>query len=228
MLKKIISNEFYSIFAPSLYSNIHMNKIAIYLTITAITLASVGCFFKKKNGETTSSSDTTNASTTAAAGAQNAPKKPLAIEGINVGNKAPEISELNTDGQEIALSSLQGKMVLIDFWASWCGPCRRENPNVVETYQKYKDTKFKNAKGFTVYSVSLDQKKDLWQNAIAKDGLLWKEHVCDMKGWSSAPATRYAINQIPDNFLIDGEGIIQARGLRGANLDAELAKYIKK
>ncbi len=147
--------------------------------------------------------------------------------GLEIGNKAPELDFLSPEGKLISLSSLKGKVVLVDFWASWCGPCRMENPNVVKAYQKYKDKKFKAGKGFTVYSVSLDSNKDRWEGAIKSDNLEWPNHVSDLKGWRSAAALKYGIRSIPDNFLIDENGIIIAKRLRGENLEYVLKQLVK-
>ena len=148
--------------------------------------------------------------------------------GLEVGNKAPELKYKNPEGKDIALSSLKGKVVLIDFWASWCGPCRMENPNVVNAYKKYKDAKFANGKGFTIYSLSLDENKDRWVAAIAKDQLSWASHVSDLGGWQSKGAAIYGVQGIPTNWLIDGDGVIVARNLRGPALDAAIEGMLKK
>lgn len=149
------------------------------------------------------------------------------VEGTNIGNKAPELKYMNPEGKQVALSDYKGKLVLIDFWASWCGPCRRENPTVVNAYNKYKDTKFKNGKGFEIYSVSLDQNKESWIKAIKDDNLSWPAHVSDLKFWSSEGAQKYGVNSIPMNFLVDKDGVIIAKGLRGEALEQELEKYVK-
>ena len=149
------------------------------------------------------------------------------VVGLNIGNKAPELIFNNPDGNPVKLSSLKGKMVLIDFWASWCPPCRRENPNLVRAYEQFNKKDFKSGKGFTVYSVSLDKNKRSWESAIQSDGLVWEYHVSDLKYWNSEGAALYHVRAIPSNFLIDGNGIIVAKNLRGPNLTMTLQKLEK-
>lgn len=128
------------------------------------------------------------------------------------GQEAPEINLPTPEGKELALSSFKGKVVLVDFWASWCGPCRREMPNVVKAYNKYKD------KGFEIYGVSLDQDKERWLEAIKKDGITWPQ-VSDLKYWDCEAAKVYGVQGIPFTVLLDKNGKILAKGLRGAELE---------
>ena len=148
--------------------------------------------------------------------------------GTAIGDKAPELAFYNLDSTKVVkLSSLQGKYVLLDFWASWCGPCRRENPAVVRAYEKYSKAKFKYGKGFTIYSVSLDKSRDSWKKAVEQDKLSWPNHVSDLAAWGAEGARIYGVNSIPMNFLIDPDGIIVAKNLRGEELDKALDTYVK-
>jgi thiol-disulfide isomerase/thioredoxin len=136
------------------------------------------------------------------------------------GMVAPEITMADPSGKTRSLSDLKGKVVLIDFWASWCGPCRRENPNVVNAYKRYKD------KGFEIFSVSLDSDGGKWQQAIAQDGLVWENHVSDLKGWQNGAAQAYGVSSIPHTILLGKDGKIAGTHLRGAALEAKLAELL--
>ncbi|WP_454801688.1 redoxin domain-containing protein [Mucilaginibacter phyllosphaerae] len=146
-----------------------------------------------------------------------------ALKLTSIGAVAPDFSQNDVNGKPVQLSSFKGKYVLVDFWASWCGPCRQENPNVVKLFNKYK------GKGFTVLGVSLDKPdgKAAWLAAIKNDGLTWTQ-VSDLKGWSNLAAGLYGVRSIPQNFLIDPQGKIVAKDLRGDDLDSTLEKLLGK
>jgi peroxiredoxin len=141
------------------------------------------------------------------------------MAGVSVGDEAPDFTLNDPAGNAIALSSLRGKYVLIDFWASWCGPCRQENPNVVKMYEKYKD------KGFAIYGVSLDKDKNAWVAAIKKDNLTWS-HGSDLKFWQSVVAQQYGVSAIPATYLLDPNGVVIAKNLRGAALEKRVAELV--
>ncbi|MFT4022353.1 MAG: TlpA disulfide reductase family protein [Flavihumibacter sp.] len=144
---------------------------------------------------------------------------PATLRATGIGSQAPDIALPNPEGKTVRLSDYYGRYVLVDFWAAWCVPCRRENPNVVRVYNRYKD------KGFTVFGVSLDSKKEAWVKAIAQDGLNWPQ-VSDLKFWDSDPAKRYGIRGIPGNVLLDRSGKIIARNLRGEELEKKIASLL--
>ena len=141
------------------------------------------------------------------------------LKRLAIGSQAPEIVVNDPDGKQIALSSLRGKVVLVDFWASWCKPCRMENPNVVKVYAKYKN------KGFEIFGVSLDKEKGAWLEAIAADNLTWK-HGSELAFWNSSFVKTYNIDGIPKTFLLDQNGIIIAKDLRGEQLEQKLAEVL--
>jgi peroxiredoxin len=141
-------------------------------------------------------------------------------KGTTVGYTATNFSQNTPDGKKVSLTDFRGKYVLVDFWASWCRPCRMENPNVVAAYNRFKD------KGFTVLGVSMDSNRDPWITAIQQDNLTWT-HISDLKGWGNEVGKLYNVTGIPQNFLIDREGKIVAKDLRGAALDEKLAEFLK-
>lgn len=139
---------------------------------------------------------------------------------VAIGKVPPDFAQSTPDGKNITLSSLKGKYVLVDFWASWCGPCRRENPNIVQRYNEFKD------KNFEIFGVSYDTKKDRWEKAIKDDGLLWQQ-VSDLQGWKNSTAALYGIKAIPANLLLDTDGKIIAKNLFGKKLAEKLGELIK-
>ncbi len=146
--------------------------------------------------------------------------------GTTLGLRAPGIKLPDLAGEEQALSELRGKLVLVDFWASWCNPCRMENPVLVEVYNKFNNQRFHKGNGFEIFSVSLDRNEKAWRNAVNEDGLVWPYQLSDLAGAKSQAAVDYGIQMIPSNFLLDQHGVIIATNLRGEALEQKLEELL--
>lgn len=194
----------------------HQNSPALVVTLQAIDPDKDYDTYEKVMVQTIRSMDGSLSAQTLSMMYDQQRQKHESTKMLSAGKVAPEIEMQGVDGKMHKLSELRGNYVLIDFWASWCGPCRMENPNVVAAYNKYKD------KGFTVFSVSFDKDKGAWEKAIAADGLIWPNHVSDLKGWANAAGQKYGVRSIPFSVLIDKEGKIVQTNLRGPALEQML------
>ena len=147
--------------------------------------------------------------------------------GLEIGDIAPEISLPSPEGKVIALTSFKNKLVLIDFWGTWCAPCVKEQPELAKLYKKYKSQSFANGNGFEIFGVSLDAKKENWENGIKSQNINWIQ-VSDLKFWRSPVAKTYNIQELPFNLLLDGRGVILAKNLHGAELEKVISKFLIK
>lgn len=148
--------------------------------------------------------------------------------GTTLGLRAPEIVLPNADGELMKLSSLRGHIVLVDFWAAWCNPCRRENPELVKLYDEYNEASFTKGEGFEIFSVSLDRNEAAWQQAVRDDKLNWPYQVGDMQGARTQAAQDYGVQMIPSSFLLDQHGVVLATNLRSKALEEKLNSLLKE
>ncbi len=160
---------------------------------------------------------------------QPATDKPLSDReiGVKTGDIAPNVRLNDPDGWERQLNDLRGKMVLVDFWASWCRPCRAQHPQLLDVYKNYRGKSFRNGNGFEIYSVSLDHDRNAWLSAIDKDNLKWQNHVSDLEGNESYVLHLYEFQSIPHNVLIDGDGVILKVDVEGQQLSKVLRRYLE-
>lgn len=149
------------------------------------------------------------------------------VVGLEIGNKAPDLYLKDTDNVFVQLSTINNKMILIDFWASWCAPCRIENIHLKTVYTTFKDTTFKTCKGFDIYSVSSDPNHTAWKNCLKNESYNWKYNLIDISDWNKTGSYLYNIKAIPMNFLIDNNGIIVAKNLRDTMVEKTLIQYLK-
>jgi thiol-disulfide isomerase/thioredoxin len=187
-----------------------------YLLLVAVAAAFASCN-STNNGSHTQTDETQDTATAL----------PESQEQLTDRYRAPELNLPNRDGDSISLTSLRGNIVLIDFWASWCPPCRRENPKIVSMYNRMKDKKLPNGGKFIIYSVSLDDNKLAWVNAIKDDRLNWPNHVSDLKGWRSIAAATYQVEGIPTNVLVDTSGVILGRDLATPEIELRLQERLQ-
>ncbi|TVR71471.1 MAG: TlpA family protein disulfide reductase [Marinilabiliales bacterium] len=185
-------------------------RIIRFAALAALVIILALWLTGRKNGTTGTSPE--NAATV----------QPTGNTGNRIGDTAPDIELLTPDGETVTLSSLRGNVVMLDFWASWCGPCRRSNPAKVEAWERFRDKEFVNGSGFSLFSVSLDTNRESWIKGIEDDNLGWDHHVSDLLGWSSETAALYQVRSIPASWLIDGNGMIIARNLRGDDISEAL------